>query len=284
MPSNYSLFPALIEAESIINSKYVILDTSFVMPGTPVSARESYEREHIPGARFFDIESVADHTTDLPHMLPSADDFAAAVSKLGISNDTSVVVYGQNGIVMGPARAWWMFRAFGHRGVRVLNGGLPAWKSAGLETESGPAPMPAPGTYSAKLNTALVRDLSAMKQIADDRSAQMLDARPAERFAGTVAEPRPGLRAGHIPGSVNIPCLNLIDVHGKMKPKQELATIFESNGINPEHPIITTCGSGVTACVIALALYELGYPDVPVYDGSWSEWGREDSGTKVVTA
>lgn len=275
---------ALIEAEQLKNNPCVILDASFVMPGAPLSARESFEREHIPGARFFDIESVSDHNTDLPHMLPNAEAFATAAASLGISNDTTVIIYGQNGIVMGPARVWWMFRAFGHKDVRVLNGGLPAWKSAGLPTESGPAPIPAPGTYSAKLNSALVRDMAAIKRIADDGSAQMLDARSAERFSGKVAEPRPGLRAGHIPGSVNIPCMNLVDVQGKLKPKQELATIFESNGINPGSPLVTTCGSGVTACVIALALYELGYPDVPVYDGSWSEWGRETSGTKVATA
>lgn len=283
-----TLLPALVESDSIKNSIHdnnaVFLDASFVMPGSPSSPQENFEQEHIPGAQFFDIERISDHSTDLPHMLPSADLFADSVAALGIGNDTPVIIYGQSGIVMGPARVWWTFRVFGHKDVRVLNGGLPAWKAAGLPLQSGPAEKRMKAGYIALKNPHLVRDLPAVKALSEGKEAVLIDARPAERFAGAVPEPRAGLRPGHIPGSVNMPCLSLIDVQGKMKSKEELAAIFEGIGLGYSKPIVTTCGSGVTACVLALALHELGYPDIPVYDGSWSEWGRADSGTEVESA
>lgn len=260
----------------------VILDASFVMPGSPLSPQENFAKSHIPGARIFDIEQVADHNTDLPHMLPSTEVFAEEMSKLGITNNDLVVIYGQSGIVMGPARVWWNFRVFGHQNVRVLNGGLPAWVKAGFSVESGPQASPAPTQYNARLNPDLVRDIGAMKQLSEAENVLLLDARPAERFSGKSPEPRAGLRSGHIPGSLNVPCMQLVDpATGKMKAKSELETIFATAGVTPGKPLATTCGSGVTACVLALALYELGYKDVPVYDGSWSEWGRTESGTDV---
>lgn len=274
---------ALIEPENLTLGSAVILDASFVMPRSPLSPQESFVRTHIPGARFFDIEEVSDHETDLPHMLPSAEVFADAASKLGIANDTSIVIYGQSGIVMGPARVWWMFRVFGHQNVKVLNGGLPAWIKAGLKTESGPQKPTAAAHYSANINPDLVRNLTAVKAISETKSGLLLDARPAERFSGKAAEPRPGLRAGHIPGSLNIPCMQLVTPDEKLKSKQELTDLFKYIDLKNTPSITTTCGSGVTACVITLALHELGYPDIPVYDGSWSEWGREECGTAVVT-
>lgn len=272
---------ALIEPEELAplldQPGTVILDASFAMPGSP-SPQEAYKTGHIRGARFFDIEAVSDHSTDLPHMLPSAEDFAAAASALAIKNSDTVIVYGQSGIVMGPARAWWMFRVFGHKDVRVLNGGLPAWLYSGLPLSITLPPAPSRTSYVAVMRTELVRDMDAVIKSIKINKSLILDARSSERFSGKIAEPRPGLKSGHIPGSVNLPCLQLIDSKTwKIKTKEELKSIFSSITLEQDRPIIVTCGSGVTACVIALALFELGYPDIPVYDGSWSEWGRVES-------
>lgn len=259
-----------------------ILDASAAMPGEK-DPRETYTSEHIPGARFFDIEKISDHNTDLPHMLPSADDFSQAVSALGVVNTDTVIVYGQAGLVMGPARVWWMFRTFGHDNVRVLDGGLPAWKTQGLATDNAaPSAAAARTPFEARMRTDLLRNKDDIQQALTSGGPLILDARPAPRFSGQVAEPRPGLESGHIPGSLNLPCLQLVDpASGKLKSKAELAEIFAPFGITKDRPVITSCGSGVTACVIALALYELGYPFVPVYDGSWSEWGRPENNLPV---
>jgi thiosulfate/3-mercaptopyruvate sulfurtransferase len=279
---------ALIEPEELSGllsqPGVIVLDASVAMPGG-ASPLEGYNALRIPGARFFDIEDISDHDTDLPHMLPSVEEFAHSVSTLGITNGDTIIVYGQSGIVMGPARAWWMLRVFGHQDVRVLNGGLPAWREAGLAVESTLPPAPARTSYKAGVRPALVRDMNAIHESIKTNDSLILDARSSERFSGKAAEPRPGLRAGHIPGSINLPCLQLVDTKtGKMKSKEDLEGIFKDITLEKDKSIVTTCGSGVTACVIALALYELGYPDIPVYDGSWSEWGRTDSAMPVEAA
>ncbi|MCD8566456.1 MAG: 3-mercaptopyruvate sulfurtransferase [Alphaproteobacteria bacterium] len=278
---------ALIEPDELLRdigqSSLKILDASAAMPGE-TSPRIAYDKGHIPGARFFDIEEISDHRSDLPHMLPSAEAFADYVSALGIKNTDTVIVYGQAGIVMGPARAWWMFRTFGHDNVRVLNGGLPAWKSLGFPVKNTSPPPVDRTSYQAYLRTDLLCDKSTVKQAVDTDNALILDARPADRFYGRVPEPRPGLKSGHIPGSVSMPCSQLVDtITGKMKTKAELEAILAPYQLSADKPVITTCGSGVTACVIALALHETGYPDAPVYDGSWSEWGQPEHNLPVET-
>lgn len=259
-----------------------VLDASYALPGSGGTPYQNFLHERIDHAQFFDIQDVCNKQSPLPHMLPDADLFARAAGGLGISNEDLVVIYGQAGMVMGPARAWWMFRVFGHDRVCVLNGGLPAWKRAGLDVVTGPPREPEQAAFSASFRPHLVRDMAEMRQVADNHLTLVLDARPAERFSGQAAEPRPGMRAGHIPGSKNLPCTSLVDSQsGKLKPGDILQAMCDEAGVQAGRPILTTCGSGVTACMIALALHSLGYTDIPVYDGSWSEWGLEASGTPV---
>ncbi|NCC23098.1 MAG: sulfurtransferase [Alphaproteobacteria bacterium] len=278
---------ALIEPEELLlkienNIAVKIVDASFVLPGSEENPFENFQRTRIGRSVFFDIDDVADKTSPLPHMLPTADEFGATVSRLGISNEDEVVIYGQSGLVMGPSRAWWTFRAFGHDRVRVLNGGLPYWKSLGMPLNSHLPDTPAPGTFTARLRSELVRHIKDVEAAIDDSDIIIADARSCERFSGTAPEPRAGLRSGHIPGSVSVPCGSLVDPDtGRLKKRSELAGILETAGIDPSKTIIATCGSGVTACVIVLALHELGNKAVSVYDGSWSEWGQESLQTAV---
>jgi thiosulfate/3-mercaptopyruvate sulfurtransferase len=241
------------------------------MPQLRRDARAEFEAAHIPGAVFFDIDAIADHRTSLPHMLPSAAEFAAAAGALGIGSGDRVVVYDVRGVV-SAARVWWSFRAFGHDAVAVLDGGLKKWRAEGRPVESG-APKPAPRAFGARPRPELVRDLDAMRANLGSRAAQVLDARSAGRFAGTEPEPRPGLRGGHIPGSLNLPYETLYRPDGTLRSPGELRGAVQAAGVDLGRPIVTTCGSGVTASVLALALHLLGRPDVAVYDGSWSEWG-----------
>jgi thiosulfate/3-mercaptopyruvate sulfurtransferase len=248
-----------------------VVDGTWHMPQLERDARAEFEAAHIPGAVFFDIDTIADHRTTLPHMLPSPAEFAAAASALGIGSGDRVVVYDVRGVV-SAARVWWTFRAFGHDAVAVLDGGLKKWRAEGRPVESG-TPKPAPRQFNARLRPELVRDLDAMHTNLGSRAAQVLDARSAGRFAGTEAEPRPGLRGGHIPGSLNLPYETLYRPDGTLRSPDELRDAVVAAGVDLERPIVTTCGSGVTASVLALALHVLGRPDVAVYDGSWSEWG-----------
>lgn len=269
---------ALIESGE---TKVKILDGSFAHPSAAETPYQIYKRKHIPGAGFFDIKEAADKSSDLPHMIPTPEVFEAYVSGLGIDNDDLVVVYGQSGIVMGPARVWWLFRLFGHDRVCLLNGGLHAWEDESLPLNNEAPPPPEKTDYSAAFRPELVKNLSQV-QAAVDGEEQILDARPRERFTGQAAEPRSGMRSGHIPGSQNLPCIDLINSNtGKLKPKEEISAIFDGIGLDYSAPALISCGSGVTACVIALALFHLGYKDIPVYDGSWSEWGRESSPTDI---
>jgi thiosulfate/3-mercaptopyruvate sulfurtransferase len=253
-----------------------VVDATYFLPGSDRDARAEYNERHIPGAVFFDIDAIADRTSRLPHMLPDAEAFAAAVGALGIGRGDRVVVYDVRGVV-SAARVWWTFRAFGHDAVAVLDGGLRKWRAEGRPVESG-TPTPTARPFAARLRPELVRDLGAMRANLTSRSAQVLDARSAGRFAGTEPEPRAGLRGGHIPGSLSLPYETLYRADGTLKAPDELGAAFRAAGVDLGRPVVTTCGSGVTASVLALALYLVGRPDVAVYDGSWSEWGgRSDT-------
>jgi thiosulfate/3-mercaptopyruvate sulfurtransferase len=248
-----------------------IVDGTWHMPQAKRDPRAEFEAAHIPGAVFFDVDAIADRTTSLPHMLPSAEEFATAVGALGIGSGDRVVVYDVRGVV-SAARVWWTFRAFGHDAVAVLDGGLRKWQAEGRPVEGGPA-APARRTFTARRRPELVRDLEAMRANVTSRAAQVLDARSAGRFAGTEPEPRPGLRGGHIPGSLNLPYETLYRADGTLKPTDELRAAITGAGVDLARPVVTSCGSGVTASVLALALYLAGRRDTAVYDGSWSEWG-----------
>ncbi len=257
-----------------------VVDGTWHMPHLKRDPRAEFEAAHVPGAVFFDIDAIADRTTTLPHMLPTAEQFGAAVGGLGIGNGDRVVVYDVRGVV-SAARVWWTFRAFGHDAVAVLDGGLRAWRAEGRPVESG-AGRPTPRSFTARSRPELVRDVEAMRANIGTRAAQVLDARSAGRFAGTEPEPRAGLRGGHIPGSLNLPYETLYRPDGTLKPPDELRGAVTAAGIDLGRPVVTTCGSGVTASVLALALYLIGRHDAAVYDGSWSEWGSR-SDTPVET-
>jgi thiosulfate/3-mercaptopyruvate sulfurtransferase len=248
-----------------------VVDGTWHMPQLKRDARAEFLAAHVPGAVFFDIDAVADHATPLPHMLPTAEAFAAAVGALGIGSGDRVIVYDVRGVV-SAARVWWTFRAFGHDAVAVLDGGLRKWRAEGRPLTGGATAAPA-RAFTAWRRPELVRDLTAMRANLAGHGAQVLDARSAGRFAGTEPEPRAGLRGGHIPGSLNLPYETLYREDGTLKADADLRAAVEGAGVDLGRPIVTTCGSGVTASVLALALHRLGRADVAVYDGSWSEWG-----------
>jgi len=252
------------------------VDGSWHMPQLKRDARAEFARAHIPGAAFFDIDAIADTASPLPHMLPNARKFAESVGALGIGDRDVVVVYDTRGVI-SAARVWWTFRAFGHARVTVLDGGLPKWQAEGRPVETG-VPAPKPRRFTARLHRSLVRDLAQMRANLASRREQVLDARSHGRFIGTEPEPRPGLRGGHIPGSLNLPYDQLYRKDGTLLPPDGLQRLFEAAGLDPAKPVVTTCGSGVTAAVLALGLHLLGHETVAVYDGSWTEWGgRNDT-------
>jgi thiosulfate/3-mercaptopyruvate sulfurtransferase len=253
-----------------------VVDASWHLPQAARDPRAEFIHAHIPGAVFFDIDGLADRSTSLPHMLPSPDTFSAAVGALGVGDDDHVVVYDSRGVV-SAARGWWTFRAFGHEHVAVLDGGLPKWRAEGRPVESG-MPAPAPRPFTPRFRPELVRDLRQMLSNVDTRAEQVLDARSAGRFAGTEPEPRAGLRGGHIPGSRSLPYEMLYAPDGTLLRPDALGARFQAAGIDLMKPVVTTCGSGITAAVLALGLDLIGHPAVAVYDGSWTEWGaRSDT-------
>ncbi|MBC7581048.1 MAG: 3-mercaptopyruvate sulfurtransferase [Tardiphaga sp.] len=258
-----------------------ILDASFKLPGVLPLPKDDYLAAHIPGAAFFDVDAISDHGVALPHMFPSEGSFADGVGALGVSNADTVVVYDGGGWVAGP-RAWWMFLAFGHADVRVLDGGLQKWRAEGRPVTSGEAD-PVPASYAASFDPGFVRSRQQVVANLDSQIAQLVDARPQGRFEGSVPEPRPGMRGGHIPGSRNVPYAQLFDpITGAMKPLDELRQAFVGAGVDLDRSIVTTCGSGVSALVLTLALYRLGVRGTALYDGSWAEWGMSD-GPPVAT-
>lgn len=247
-----------------------ILDASWYLPTEPRDPTQEFKDAHIPGAQFFDIDVIADTSSDLPHMVPIPDAFAEHVQNMGISNSDTVVVYDSHGIFSAP-RVWWLFRAMGHKDVFVLNGGLPQWQAEGRAISSR-VETPKRGTFSATLNNAVVVDAQTVL----NTSAQVIDARPFARFAGQAAEPRPNTRSGHIPNSTSVFFKSVLTDGGHLKENARLQSVFVDAGVNLNSPIITSCGSGVTAAVLTMALLQLDHPDVALYDGSWSEWGARD--------
>ncbi len=247
-----------------------IVDSSWHMPQLERDPRTEFEAAHIPGAVFFDIDDIANKADPLPHMLPDADLFAAKVGALGITNDTHVICYDATGIG-SAARAWWMFRAFGHDRVSVLDGGLPKWRAEGRPLATG-AVQPAAQHFTAR-GPGRVRNCGQVRTALETGGEQVLDARSRGRFAGTEPEPRAGLRSGHMPGAHNLPFLELYDENRLMKDADALAALYQGAGLDLDKPVITTCGSGVTACNLALGLHLIGRDAVAIYDGSWTDWG-----------
>ncbi len=275
----------IVETEWLANHlsspDLVVLDGSWHLPTEKRDAKAEYLEGHIPGALFFDIDEFSDEKSPLPHMLPSTVKFASRMKKMGIGDGVRIVVYDTSGI-FSAARVWWTFRAMGHRDVAVLNGGLRKWKAEGRALEDGQPVRRSERHYTPLQNTEIIRDLAEMQALVKKSGAQIVDARPAGRFEGRDAEPRPGLRAGHIPGSKNVPSQTLLNADGTLKTAPELRALFETVGINPTKPVVTTCGSGVTASMLALALAVVGQSNAAVYDGSWAEWGQ-DNGLPIET-
>jgi thiosulfate/3-mercaptopyruvate sulfurtransferase len=254
-----------------------LLDGSWHLDGR--DGRAEFAAERLPGARFFDLEAVSDPDSDLPHMLPTPKAFAASLGALGVSADDRIVVYDAAGL-FSAARVWWMLKTMGATHVQVLDGGLPKWKAEGRPVETGPAATFTPATFTPRFDATAVADLQDVRAALSD-GIQVADARGFPRFSGQVADPRPGVRAGHMPGALNLPYAILIAADGSLKQGQALADAFAKADLDPDRPVVTTCGSGVTAAIISLALATLNRPS-RLYDGSWTEWGRS-ANTPVAT-
>ena len=258
-------------AERLDDPDLRILDGSWHMPATGRDPRAEFEAEHIPGARFFDIDEISDNRSELPHMAPPPEKFISRVRALGIGDGQQVVVYDTAGIFSAP-RVWWTFRLMGKTDVAVLDGGLPAWRAAGHPVDDLP-PVIRDRHLTVQRQPQLVRDVTQVAAAAKLGDEVIVDARAAGRFRGEAPEPRPGLRAGHIPGSHNLPFGELLNPDGTMKTPDALRAAFEAAGVDLSRPVITTCGSGVSAAILSLALERIGHGDHALYDGSWAEWG-----------
>jgi thiosulfate/3-mercaptopyruvate sulfurtransferase len=282
-PTDEPLVSTAWLADHIHDPTIRIVDATFKMPGVSPPASEDFLAAHIPGAVFFDVDTISDHSNPLPHMYPPAEQFARDVAALGISNDSLVVVYDSGGWMAAP-RAWWMFKSFGHDNVKVLDGGLRKWRQESRAVQTGQVIGQATGQaastqgrFTATFDASSIRSKAQIIDTIASRREQVIDARARNRFEGTVNEPRPGLRPGHIPSSLNLPYNELFDAQtGTMKPIAELQKLFSAEGLDLQRPIVTTCGSGVSAAVLTLALYRLGVRGSALYDGAWSEWGLPD--------
>ncbi|HEY0327827.1 MAG TPA: 3-mercaptopyruvate sulfurtransferase [Rhodopseudomonas sp.] len=268
-------------ADHIADPKLRVIDASYKMPAArPPTAHDDYLARHLPGAAFYDVDAVADPDNPLPHMVPQPEQFARYVGALGVGNDSLVVVY-DAGNYLGAPRAWWTFKLYGFENVRVLEGGLKAWLAAGHAVENGEVATPAQD-FAPRFDAARLRKIDQVIANLDSEAEQVVDARSRERFEGAVAEPWPGRRPGRIPGSRNVPFTDLLNADATMKSPDELRAVFAAAGVDLEKPIVSSCGSGVTAAVITLALKRLGVDRTALYDGSWAEWGLPD-GPPVAT-
>ncbi len=259
-------------AEHLAAPDVRVIDASYYLPHEGLNPRDEFDLQHIPGAVFFDLDEIADSATDLPLMLPAPEKFSSKVRKLGLGDGVRLVIYDQRGLFSAP-RVWWTFRHFGHDDVAVLDGGLPRWLAEGRAIEDGPA-RPEERHFTARTNSFMLRDKEQIRANLESRREQVLDARGRGRFDGSEPELWPGRRQGHIPGSLNLPYTDLIERETQtLRPADELHALFTAAGVDMKRPVVTTCGSGITAAVLALGLHIAGHPDVALYDGSWAEWG-----------
>ncbi len=253
----------------------VVIDASWYLPQQQRDPRQEFQAGRIPGARWFDLDAASDPDTDLPHMLPPPAHFQATMEALGVGGTSRVVVYDGSGTQMSAPRLWWMLRAYGHDQVAVLDGGMQAWRAAGHPVEAGPAVAPDAVSFVPRLRPELVRTREDVARLLDSGDATMVDARSRERFQGLVDEPRAGLRRGHMPGACNLPFTEVVDPEGCYLPTNELRRRLAAAGLDAAQPVVATCGSGVTASSLAMAIQLAWGHEVPVYDGSWAEWGKD---------
>ena len=254
-----------------------VFDATKYLPNEDKDGKAEFLKAHIPGARYFDIDEVADTDTDLPHMVPTPGRFAKLMAAMGVGNATRIVFYDQKGLA-SAARGWWLMGLFGHDQAAVLDGGLPKWVREGRATEAGAPAAAIPATFLPEYRATRLRGVGDIMGNVASRSELVLDARAAGRFTGAVPEPRAGMRSGHIPGSANVPYTDLLNADGTFRPVSEIKVLFAKAGVDGSRPLVTSCGSGVTACILTLGLRLAGLPEGAVYDGSWTEWGgRSDT-------